>query len=248
MMPTEVATRRARQTVPVERQLTLVTPDKSDDERDRVATAWQDGSGTVLRLDRFWEPPPIDPSSVRLYGNDTFCLVLAEVLGLTLVSPPDDLLLRVAASCLGRGVLGTTLEEAGSLAFPCFVKPIVPKQFRAAVYKDVEALLTETHGLEQDARLFVSEPVTFSAEVRCFVLDGDVVTAACYEGAADIVAARAFARAFVADAPLPTTSVLDVGMVNGAWCIIEANATWGSGLNGCDPRAVVECLKVATHT
>ena len=227
--------------------LTLMIPDKADDERDRVAGVWREHGGDVIRLDRFWEPPAITPAAVRLYGNDTFCLVVAEVLRLELVSPPDDLLLRIAPRWLGREVEACALGDAGRLRFPRFVKPVIPKQFRAAVYADLEQLATETRGLEPDVVLVVSEPVAFTAEVRCFVLDGEVVTAACYEGRADIDGARAFAGSFASDAPLPATTVLDIGRTERGFCLIEANATWGSGLNGCEPQPVAECLKVATR-
>ncbi len=33
----------------------------------------------------------------------------------------------------------------------------------------------------------------------------------------------------------------------GGWAFLEANATWGAGLNGCDPVAVLPCLAAATR-
>jgi hypothetical protein len=46
---------------------------------------------------------------------------------------------------------------------------------------------------------------------------------------------------------LPITCVIDVGRLrDGAWVLIEANATWGAGLNGCEPQKVVRCLAVAS--
>jgi hypothetical protein len=42
--------------------------------------------------------------------------------------------------------------------------------------------------------------------------------------------------------------VLDVGVVEGkGWVIVEANAVWGSGLNGCDPSAMASCVMAATR-
>jgi hypothetical protein len=64
---------------------TLLIPEKADIERDAVATIWADAGGNVMRLGRFWDPPEsLIPSQVTLYGNDTFCLVLEQKLGLSL--------------------------------------------------------------------------------------------------------------------------------------------------------------------
>ena len=42
---------------------------------------------------------------------------------------------------------------------------------------------------------------------------------------------------------LPRTVVVDMGLLDtGTWVVIEFNATWGSGLNGCDPECVVDCI------
>jgi hypothetical protein len=226
--------------------LTLVVPEKPDVERDEVAAAWEADVGPVIRLGKFWEPPAIDRRLVRLYGNDTFCLVLAQLLDLTLLSPPDDLLVGLDSRWLRRSVDVVALGDVGNESFPRFVKPLVPKQFRAAVYAAPATLMAETAGLESETQLLVSEPVEIGAEVRCFVLDGCVVTAAVYEGACELSDAVSFANRFVNEVPLPATAALDVGLVNGEFAVIEANATWGAGLNGCDPHTVIECLQVAT--
>jgi len=96
-----------------------------------VASAWSATTGEVVRVDRFWEPPPLDRAVVRLYGSDSF-------------------------------------------------------------------------------------------------------------------ASAAFAGAPAATVRVPRTVVLDVGLHDQSWRLIEANATGGSGLNGCEPAGVVECLKAAT--
>lgn len=64
------------------RGLTLLISDKPDPERDAVAAVWEAAGGDVLRLGRFWQPPPLDPVSVRVYGADAFCQVLAQKLAL----------------------------------------------------------------------------------------------------------------------------------------------------------------------
>jgi hypothetical protein len=232
--------------------LILVVPAKGDDERDRVAEAWRAEGGEVLALDRFWEPPPLERSRVRLYGADAFCLVLAQKLNLTLLSPPDDLLLHLDREALGRSVQGGIFANARTLSYPTFIKPQVPKLFRAGVYDSPEALSRECTGLEPDAALLISEVVRFVAEVRAFVLDGEVRTCALYEGTASLPDAEVFVRSVVkrmsTALALPETYVLDVGLIEGhGWAVIEANATWGAGLNGCNPGEVARCIARATR-
>jgi hypothetical protein len=154
--------------------LTLLIPEKGDIEREAVARAFEGGGGTVLRLGRFWEPPPLDAFRVRVYGPEAFCLVLQQKLGLTLCSPADDLLLSVPIEFLGRNVSRQNLSEADTLKFPLFIKPLVPKQFRAAVFESPEMLRSECRGLDERTELVVSDLVGFVGEVRTFVLDKKV--------------------------------------------------------------------------
>lgn len=59
----------------------------------------------------------------------------------------------------------------------------------------------------------------------------------------DASAAATFVENFVQTMKLPATLVVDVGtLAGGRWAVIETNATWGSGLNGCDARNVCKCL------
>src|SRR5262245_1922382 len=119
-----------RMEAPTAQGLLLVVPQKADSERDAVVAAWEAAGGEVLRLHRFWQPPQVDAQRVRLYGNDTFCLVVAQKLDLELVSPPNDLLAWVKPDRLRRTVQFLPLEMAIAGDFPAFVKPVVPKAFR----------------------------------------------------------------------------------------------------------------------
>ncbi|MBT9586631.1 ATP-grasp domain-containing protein [bacterium] len=221
-------------------------PARSDPERDAVASCWERSGGKLLRLDRFWEPPELDRTQVRLYGHDTFCLVVAQKLNLGLLSPPDDLLVQVDPKWLQREVRLSTL---GSLeTFPVFVKPLVPKAFRAGVYADRCQLDRECAGLEATTPALVAPPVTIAAEARGFILDGKLLTCAIYEGEGSLAEASGLLSKIAAQALLPATCVLDVALVEGkGWALLEANAAWGSGLNGCNPQQVVPCLARATY-
>ncbi|WP_342378170.1 ATP-grasp domain-containing protein [Myxococcus stipitatus] len=228
--------------------LQLLIPAKADPERDAVARAWEVGGGTVLRVDRFWSPPEVEPAKTRVYGNDTFCLVLAQKLGLTLESPVDDLLLSVDASWLGREVLGSTLEQVVTGPFPRFIKPQVPKLFRARVWNEPEALLAECRGLDPKTLVLSSEVVDLRAEARAWVLDGHVVTCALYEGEGHVSTARSFLDTVARQTRLPPACVLDAAWVEGSgWVLLEANAAWGAGLNGCDASEAARCIAAASH-
>ena len=91
------------------RNLTLIIPDKPDPERDSVANAWENSGGTVLRLGRFWDPPELISADVRVYGNDTFCLVLAQKLCLDLISP--EITAEVRCFILENRILDCAIYE-----------------------------------------------------------------------------------------------------------------------------------------
>ena len=224
-------------------QTILIISDKADIERDSVADAWQARGGEVLRLGRFWDPPDLSGKDVRVYGADTFCLVLAQKLGLELISPDDELIFDVPPALLGRTIARHPLSDAEAFPYPCFIKPLTPKQFRAAVYTEYEELLAETRDLDISERVLLSEVVHINAEARFFVLDGEVKSGAVYEGEGDLAAARSAAERLCEQTNLPRTVVVDMGLLDsGRWVVVEFNATWGSGLNGCDPDCVVDCI------
>ncbi len=227
----------------------LVMPIKADIERDAVAKSWESFGGTVVRLDRFWEPPVLDNTKVRLYGPDTFCLVVAQQLNLDLISPDDSSLASLGTEWLKRKLSIVTLDRALVGHFPSFIKPVIPKTFTAAVYTMAEDLEAECKGLEAETKVLISEPVVFKSEARTFVLNGEVLTSSIYEGDGNIQEAQEFAAAFTINNTLPTTCVVDVGYIaDRGWAVIEANASWGAGLNGCDPKQAVLAIAEATKT
>lgn len=229
------------------RGLVLVIADKPDVERDAVAAAWHAAGGEVVRLGRFWDPPALDPTRVRIYGAEAFAQVLAQRLGLALLSPADDHALALAPALRKRAVWQLAPAELATLTFPVFVKSLVPKLIRSRVYASVDELRAATASLDPTDGLLASEVVALTAEARAWVLDGEVLTIACYEGAADLAAAAAHARAQAADPAVPAACVIDVGLTDDrGWVTIELNAAWGAGLNGCDPAAAARCVARAS--
>ncbi len=217
--------------------LSLLLPDKPDAERDSVADAWVAAGGDAIRIGRFWDPPAADPRTVRVYGSANFCMILQQKLGFALVSPDDDLIFSVPQQYLRRRVTRELLGTSGDLTFPLFVKPLVPKLFAARVYTARADLEEECRGLAGDTVLIVSQPVTFTAEARCFALHGAILDCAVYEGADDPAPAAALAAAALNAITAPTRD---------GWCLLEFNAAWGAGLNGCDARRILPCIAAAS--
>lgn len=229
--------------------LNLLIPDKPDSERDGLAEVFAQGGGTAHRIGRFWDPPIFAPATVRVYGPDTFCLVLQQKLGFSLCSPDDDLLLRVPPEFISRELHRRTLGEVLAGPFPVFVKPMMPKQFRGAVYHSVDGIREECRGLAPDTAVFVAEPVRFVSEVRSFVLDGAVVDAAVYEGTADIADAVSFISKLIASLDLPRAVVIDVGFIaERGWALIEFNGAWGAGLNGCKAAKAMPAILAGSRS
>ena len=201
----------------------------------------------MWRVARFWDPPALDPSCVRVYGNDAFCLVLQQKLGLELCSPSDELIFDVPAQHLRRAIWRRTLGEMADLSYPTFCKPVTPKLFSARVYASAAELAAECRGLDGQTVVLASEPVAFAAEARCFVLEGAVLDCAIYEGDADAAAAAAAAADLLRDVRVPRAIVLDMGLIPGrGWALVELNAAWGAGLNGCRPELVWPCVAAAS--
>jgi len=228
--------------------LTLLIPEKADLERNSVAQIWKSRGGDVLPLGRFWEPPILEPSRVRVYGNDTFCLVLAQKLGLSLQEPPEELLCDLPLEYLSRQVKALSLSEIEDLSFPLFCKSAAPKLIQAAVYRSAEELQNECKDLKDMTRILISQVADVTSEARCFILDGQVLDCAIYEGGlSNREPALDFATKAVKALDLPETCVMDVGYFDGkGWGIVEFNASWGAGLNGCNAEKIYPAIERAT--
>lgn len=230
--------------------MALLIPDKDDVERDAVANVWSKNGGELLRIAKFWNPPLLDGKEIRIYGNNMFCLILAEKLGMDLVFPEDDFLIKIDQQWTNRWINIMTLSESRNISFPAFIKPVVPKIFRAGVYSNLKALEKECNQLELTTPIYVSEIVDITAEVRCFILNGQIMTLSIYEGSGDLQEARDFINNFISsnESQIPNSLVLDIGLISSRGCaVIEANAAWGAGLNGCDAKKAVWSIANASR-
>jgi hypothetical protein len=109
-------------------------------------------------------------------------------------------------------------------------------------------LMKECTGLPPGTDVIVSEVVHFVAEARAFVLNGVVAACSLYEGDGNRDHAAKSAERVAMALDLPSTCVIDVGLLpDQRWVLVELNATWGAGLNGCDPEEVVPCIEAAAR-
>lgn len=227
--------------------LVLLIPERANADLDAFASVWEQHGGEVLRLGRFWDPPALDVKNLRVYGGTSFVTVLQKKLGIELCTPAEDLILSLPPEALKRQIEKRRLGEIEHLQYPVFVKSVTPKLFGARVYGSLETLRKECQGLDIDTPIFTSSVVSFVAEARTFILDGKVLDCAFYEGRGNIKDAASAAAGFARSPNLPSALVLDVGLIKDqGWAVVELNAAWGAGFNGCRADRIWQCIAAAS--
>ncbi|MGA5817451.1 ATP-grasp domain-containing protein [Kitasatospora sp. NPDC094028] len=215
--------------------------------RRGLATAVLDGPATVERL---------AGRPVHWYGGPLAAARIAAPLGLALLEPDDDWLARLPEEFTRRRIELTTLADAWTLRHPAFVKPPADKSIPPAVYPDGSRLPRTGDRIGPDTPVLVSEPVTFAAEYRLFVLDGEVRTGSRYarfgrlDPAPLTADATAFARRLLdaAGDTLPGAVALDVGPIADPydpaehWAVVEANLPWFAHCYAADPERVLDVV------
>ncbi|HEY1396578.1 ATP-grasp domain-containing protein [Roseateles sp.] len=235
----------------------IFTPRYTDDSQ----ALWKAAGSLGWRVERLttWRVPDHlrelpDPV---LYGEALFGPTLAEELGLQLLNPPEDWLVRLPMLYKLRTISLTTLGEAKQNSSAAFVKPPNDKSFPAGVYAGSEL----PNEYPDDMPVLVSEVVTWEKEFRCFILDRALRTYSVYsrhgelQRDADFVSTptedeqvKGFLAELLADSrvDLPRATVVDVGFIQGqGWACVEQNAAWGAGIYGCEPSAVLEVIRHA---
>ena len=237
----------------------ILSPRYTDDSirlrRTALAQGWQ-----VERLQNYRVPAHLSGADVALYGEALFTTIIAEQLDITLLDCPEGWLAEVPEAYLLREVRYTTLQDARSAVFPCFVKPATGKSFEAQVYQSAEALPSADHQ-DDKAGVYIAEPVQWSVEFRCFVHQRQIMTMSPYKGEAvdettwttspeTTADALNFCEQFLADTTiaLPEAIVLDVGyLVGRGWAVLETNPVWAAGIYGCESVKVLPLLQAACN-
>jgi hypothetical protein len=195
-----------------------------------------------------------------LYGEALFGPALAEQLGIELLSPPEDWLVRLPQEHRKRVITLSTLGAERGRADAAFIKPPNDKSFPAGVYRGADL----PAGYAEDMPVLVSEVVQWEMEFRCFVLDRRLCTYSLYSRHGELQRdagfnsdeaedreLEAFVGALLADprVELPRAIVVDAGYITGAgWACVELNAAWGAGIYGCDPTAALRVIEQASVT
>jgi len=229
----------------------LLIPEKTDVEFEAVASILTARGGKIKRLGKYWiKDETIAKLPLAIYGNQTFAMVLAQIYKKTLISPDDTLIARLAPQWVKRVINHTTIEALQASHFPIFIKPVIPKLFAAGIFPDLAYFKQSIGGLDESEEVLIAEIVKpIQAEVRAFILEGEIMDMALYEGKADLVSGREFLIGFLAEykEQLPFTVVVDLGFNERAgWFVLEFNASWGAGLNGCQAEKVIDCILAAT--
>lgn len=235
----------------------ILTPRFTDDSQALWKAAAQLG-WSVERLGS-WRVPDHFRSldDIALYVEALFAQTMADQLGLKLLSPPEDWLVRLPFEYKRRDIRLTTLGEARKLETAAFVKPPNDKSFPANVYERGSLPIE----YDDNMSVLVSDIVSWEAEFRCFVLDRSLVTYSIYARNGDLQRATQFQSEMAEDrgledfmarllvdsrVDLPDATVIDVGYIRGAgWACVEQNAAWGAGIYGCDPIKVLEVVRRA---
>ncbi|MFD5328606.1 ATP-grasp domain-containing protein [Streptomyces sp. NPDC127092] len=196
--------------------------------------------------------------AVHWHGGPRLADRVAEPLGLGLLEPSDGWPAALPPEFTRRRI---TLETFSSVyrevSRPVFLKPPSDKSFPPAVYADGAAGFEEVRAsVSPHTPVLVSDPVTFSAEYRLFVLDGQVVTGSRYavygrlEPGPLAPDARRFGEELLAAVgdTLPSGVVVDVGLLEGSpthpdgWAVVEANMAWFAHCYAADPGAVLDVV------
>lgn len=232
----------------------------------------EDQSLWRVAIRRGWKTMRFDPNKpekiegydmVRYYGNLLHYMRVAKYLPIRFPEISASMLSDLDISWTRRKIKKIPF---GDLELPLkkdtFIKCVNVKWLEAKVYKAGEKPSSQWQGMQDTDLIYVQEPVEFVNEVRCFVIDREVVTASWYRKNKEFCPEHApledekmtmiVPRAYTHDLtwvtrqfhePLPRGVVLDWGQdAYGTWSLIEANEAWASGLYDCDPEKVFDTI------
>lgn len=224
------------------------------EDSNNLKKASLNSSYELSRFNAKWNvPEEFRAEVIAVYGEDIYAEIVAEQCHLTLTKPDDNWLSKVSEEFTKRkisyGKLKDFVHEEN-----IFIKCSDFKSFKAGVVDKV----TNIKGfdtLDLESMVFTSDVVEWELEVRCFVLNHQIITHSSYwrNNAFDTNPLSEneqkdlfeFYDRFITQyaETLPKAIVLDFGIIKGkGWALIEANPAWCSGLYACDAEKALEVI------
>jgi hypothetical protein len=241
-------------------QKTLVLSPRYTPDSVALKSAALEMGWAVERLPSWRPPAHLADCEAVPYGEPLFAAVVADSLQLALVEPRLSWVAEIPFDLRRREIKFVDLNEARMQRGQAFIKPADDKCFPARIYQS-GAELPPSDVLEGSTPVLISEPVSWEAEFRCFVLDQEVAALSVYSRNGELAEAEDgtwpaspsetdeavdFAHHVLRNVSFPPAGALDVGVIkNRGWAVVEANACWGSGIYGCDPHKILHTLSRA---
>ncbi|WP_245730479.1 ATP-grasp domain-containing protein [Micromonospora pallida] len=199
---------------------------------------------------------PAGTRADHLHAGPSFADAVAPLLGIAPLEADPGWLTRLPRELTRREITLVAIGEAYELRRPAFVKSPNDKNIPAMIYTD-GSRLPGPDAVDRQTPVLVSDIVDFTAEYRLHLLDGGVHAGSQYaeHGRLCLGPPSSDALAFGTDLlagyghTLPSAIVVDVGLVDGHWAVIEANAAWASGAYVADPDLALDVvLRAASPT
>lgn len=208
------------------------------------------------------DQPDLRPrGKIVFYGGTDVALMVAARFQIALLEPTFDLLSQLPQEFRSREVEYVPFRDLSRLKSPTFVKPAdaLNKRFDAGVYSNIRDIRIQGE-VNADCPVLIAEPVDWSAEFRCFIVDRKIVAWSPYVsfGRPNW---KPFSRGTISDQPPPSVAafcnrlfsrpeilippafVMDIGLIDDrGWAVVEFNPAWCSGVLGADPAKVIAVL------
>ena len=135
---------------------------------------------------------------------------------------------------LGRQIKRGVLGEIRRITQPTFIKPVEQKVFTGFLWDAGPASRHAIVTCSDDVEIWISEPIEFISEYRCFILDGVLLDARRYKGDWSKAPDRAIVESAVKDyRSAPRAYALDFGVTStGETRLVEANDAYALGHYG----------------
>ncbi len=232
------------------------TPDSINLRREALNLGWE-----IERLQDYRvNSTSYEEKNIALYGEALFTTIVAEQISHTLLEAPANWLENLPEKYLNRNLTFTTLQNVRNITVPKFIKPAEGKSFQAQIYHSSNEL-PSPESQSDNMPVYLSEPVEWLIEFRCFILERTLATLSIYSRNGEIAEdengmwiatedeiskATEFINSILNNnnIHMPPAFVIDVGHIKGrGWAIVEANPAWASGIYGCVTSKILPILQ-----